>query len=239
MIPGDKISRAFYEQSYAQKGLAAQRRYPNEALVRFVSGAHFEKRNKKDLKILELGSGTGANLAMLVREGFQVYGLDFSPAAVALSREFLRPIGKAQVLAGDMLRMPFASQAFDLLCDVFSGYCFNHSEYLAFLGEVARVLKPAGLFFFYTPCTSSDAFINHAPAKKLDQYTLNGIYRTDSPYSGNHYPFHFLDAAMADEIMATAGFKRLSLERITRSYNGLAENFAHLVGIYTKEAGGD
>ena len=171
---------------------------------------------------------------MLVREGFDVYGLDFSNTAVALCQEVVRPFGSAKVQQGNMLCTPYADDAFHVVCDVFSGNYFTHENYKNFIVEVGRILKPEGLFFFFSPCVTSQAFVNYAPALKIDDYTLNGIYREDSPYAGNHYPFHFLDADIVDEIMKAGGMVRLSLERVSRTHNKLAEPFSHLVGVYKK-----
>ena len=37
------------------------------------------------------------------------------------------------------------------------------------------MLKPGGRFFSYIPGAKSDALINYAPAKKIDDWTLDGL----------------------------------------------------------------
>jgi SAM-dependent methyltransferase len=228
---------AWYEQSYQTYGMKAQRHYPNEELCRFIGGYFLnttttEERSK--IKVLEVGCGTGANLWMLVKEGFNVHGLELSATGAALAKQKVSPFGEAEICEGNMLATNYSNMYFDIICDVFSGNCFNHSNYQDFLKETGRILKSGGLFFFYTPCTTSEAFTNHAPAQKLDAYTLNGIYRKDSPFYGNEYPFHFLDAAVADDILREASMQRVSLERVTKTYCNMRESFSWLVGIYKK-----
>ena len=69
-------------------------RYPFGELVSFVMQLYAgELRSGRKLKALELGSGSGNNLAFLSREGFETYGIDGSPSACSLAREFLEKQG--------------------------------------------------------------------------------------------------------------------------------------------------
>lgn len=184
----------FYRASYSHSGVDAQRRYPNEELCRFM-GRNFFKlgpADRKKTRILEVGCGSGANLWMIAREGFDAWGLDFSKEAIGLCRQMLERYGTTANLAvGDMQASGLPATSFDAVVDVFSSNCFDNAGHARFLDEAGRLLKPGGRFFSYTPSKASDAFKDHSPAKLLDANTLNGIYRGTSPYSGNHYPFRF------------------------------------------------
>ena len=57
-------------------------KYPPIELVKFIAKNFYSKEDKKDIRILELGSGTGANLWFCAREGFRVYGIDGSQVHV-------------------------------------------------------------------------------------------------------------------------------------------------------------
>src|SRR6266567_279496 len=106
-MPNSKI---FYEASYKQEGAAAQRRYPNEELCRFMGRhyLHLPRERRSDIRILEVGCGAGANLWMIAREGFDTYGIDLSEEAIRLCRLMLHSYGtKATLHVADMTATPF------------------------------------------------------------------------------------------------------------------------------------
>ena len=76
---GTDSVKKFYDESYASLGFSAQRKYPNEELCRFVGRnfSHFTSGEKSSMRVLEVGCGSGSNLWMLAREGFDAFGVDF------------------------------------------------------------------------------------------------------------------------------------------------------------------
>jgi SAM-dependent methyltransferase len=230
----DKIVtvRDWYEESYTEGGFDAQRRYPNEEFLRFMGrnffGIPLEKR--KHIHILEIGCGSCANLWVIAREGFSAFGLDLSEEAIQLGHQMLKKWDvSANLKVSSMTAIPCGNASFDSVVDVFSTYCLDEDNFKACLQEVKRVLKPGGLFFSYTPGKASNAFQNHQPARMLDASTLEGIYRKDSPYAGNHYPFRFVSPAEYSELVTQAGLKIRYLETVHRSYFNQREVFEHVV----------
>ena len=227
----------WYEESYKNIGIKAQRRYPNEELLRFL-GVNFFDRNIKDrsdIKVLEVGCGSCSNLRMIARENFDTYGLDLSDEALLLGQKMLAHWQvEANLKQGSFLELPYEDNSFDVVVDVFSMNCVNHDGFLTAIKEVCRVLKKGGMFFSYTPSQNSDAFKNYEPAKKIDDFTLNGIYRESSPFSGNHYPFHFWENASYRDALIDAGFSVDYLETVRRSYYQGQDNFEHIV-VYARK----
>lgn len=225
-------ARAFYETSYASAGFGAQRRYPNEELVRFLARHFFPlpPEARAATRLLEVGCGSGANLWMIAREGFSAHGLDLAEEGLALCRRMLEAWGvTASLKQGDMTSLPYDTGSMHGVLDVFSSYCLDEAGFERFLAEAARVLAPGGRFFTYTPHKSSDAFRNHAPARLIDASTLDGIRRADSPYAGNLYPFRFTTNEELAAALARHGLRVTESEQVRRSYRGGAEWFAFAV----------
>jgi cyclopropane fatty-acyl-phospholipid synthase-like methyltransferase len=218
----------FNETTYGKLGFAAQRLYPNEELLRFMGSWFFpmgaEERARQ--RILEVGCGSGSNLWMIAREGFEAHGLDLSENGLALCQQMLDHWQVSATLTqGSMTAMSYESVMFDAVVDVFSGYCFATSGFESFLNETTRVLKPGGKFFSYTPNKASDTFTNPAPSTFLDASTLDGIHRPDSPFYGQMYPFRFTEPEEYAAALEARGFKVLRNERIGRTYRSRKEYF--------------
>jgi|APSaa5957512535_1039671.scaffolds.fasta_scaffold67061_2 ubiquinone/menaquinone biosynthesis C-methylase UbiE len=226
-------TKDWYQDSYESSGLSAQRLYPNEELLRFMGRNYFSipASKRKKIKVLEIGSGSCSNLWMISREGFDSYGIDLSSRAIELGQKMLDHWGakKAELQVASMTNIPYKNEYFDVVIDVFSSYCLDEADYAICLSEVQRVLKKNGRFFSYTPGKKSDAFLNHYPAKLLDKSTLSGIYRNNSPFKENHYPFRFIHPEEQLKAFELAGFNVEYLETVQRSYFGQKEIFEHIV----------
>jgi SAM-dependent methyltransferase len=129
---------------------------PNEYAIMFeVEDAHWWYRSLRaallqglanlaeDAQILDIGCGTGANMASL---GFHT-GIDFATEAVA----FCRKRGLTRTAAASATALPFANASFDaaVSCDVLCHRSITNKADL--LNEVARVLTPGGLFICNLP----------------------------------------------------------------------------------------
>lgn len=131
-------------------------RYPGEDVIRFVAGHFYSAPVRAAVRLLEVGSGTGANLWFMAREGFCVHGIDGSPTAVCVARERLdrecpewRTVG-GQVLAGDIASLPYPDGFFDAALDVVAVCYSTFDTARQCYRELARVVRPGGLLFVRT-----------------------------------------------------------------------------------------
>jgi monoamine oxidase/SAM-dependent methyltransferase len=68
---------------------------------------------ERDARILVAGSGAGAGVAALRKQGLDAYGLEADPQVHALTPIDLRPFN----LTGDLTSLPFADNAFDVVLE--------------------------------------------------------------------------------------------------------------------------
>ena len=130
-------------------------RYPNEELVRFIGRNYFKllKRERKKIKILELGIGQGANVWFLIREGFDVYGIDMSKSAVNKTYKRLREEDlyseklKDHFKMSSILNIPFKDRKFDVIIDIATTWYVTYTDHNKLYKEINRVFKKNGLFF--------------------------------------------------------------------------------------------
>ena len=104
----------------------------------------------KNKKVLEVGAGTARDSFELVREGANVYVLDYSPLAMKIisrlnqsRQENICPI------LGDAFSMPIADESFDIVFH--QGLLEHFTEPLKILAENVRVLKKGGILLVDVP----------------------------------------------------------------------------------------
>ncbi len=125
-------------------------KYPPEELIRFVARNFYAAPDRSEIKILEVGCGTGANMWYLAREGFSAYGIDGSATGIEIGKHRLTEEGlKANWSIGDISDSVsnYSANTFDAVIDV---CCFQHNHIEAIhhiLEQVNYVLKPGGKFF--------------------------------------------------------------------------------------------
>jgi len=221
----------WYEKSYSELCFGAQRMYPNEELCRFMGrnffALSFDERRK--VTVVEMGCGSGANLWMIAKENFDAYGCDLSSEGIKLCEKMLERYNvTAELSVYNMMETGYSDDFFDVVLDIVSSPCLCEKDYSIFLKETKRILKPGGHFYSYVFAQSSDAFINHEPAKLIDKSTLNGIYRKDSPFYGNFYPFRFVDKHDVPKLFKEHGFEVVYCEEVRKTYRGMRENLDYL-----------
>ena len=102
-------------------------------------------------RVLDLGVGTGRELPALLDAGHSPVGLDVSGEMLAIARRRRRPI---PLVRGDLWqRLPWDEASFDAVLALHGTLCHppSASARRAFPGEVARVLRPRGVFVAEVP----------------------------------------------------------------------------------------
>lgn len=103
------------------------------------------------LKILDAGCGRGETALALAKEGAEVAGLDYSAAAVELTREMLAEVQPdADLRVGSVTELPWDDDTFDRIqfSDVIEH--LDPPQTVPALAEFRRVLKPGGYVLVHT-----------------------------------------------------------------------------------------
>jgi SAM-dependent methyltransferase len=136
--------RAFWEDHHARRRMV----YPAEEVVRFVAYAFPREEDRRNLRALDLGSGSGRHTVLLSRCGFRTFALDYSFQAARNVQAFLAEEDLAGSAAcGALDRLPFRDNSLDV---VLPWECIFYGDEAAVAGavaEVRRVLAPGGWCF--------------------------------------------------------------------------------------------
>lgn len=98
-------------------------------------------------KLLNLGCAHGPDF-LPFREGFELYGVDFSPQMLKFARKYSRKFSFAVNLAlADVRQLPYPDETFDWAISVATYHHLKGGEQQAALNELRRVLKPGGEAF--------------------------------------------------------------------------------------------
>jgi 2-polyprenyl-6-hydroxyphenyl methylase / 3-demethylubiquinone-9 3-methyltransferase len=106
-------------------------------------------RTPSSLSVLDVGCGGGLLSERFAAIGCSVTGIDRSLPTLAAARNHARSMGLAITYrTGDAAALPFDAAQFDVVC------CCDVLEHVddmdGVIGEIARVMKPGGVFFFDT-----------------------------------------------------------------------------------------
>jgi ubiquinone/menaquinone biosynthesis C-methylase UbiE len=129
-------------------------------------------------RILEVGCGRGIALPVLDRlcAPRRLVGLDIDGELLMEAADNLREHDtRAELCCGDVRRMPFADEAFDVIVDF--GTLFHIARPESGLDEIARVLAPGGAFVYETKASQ---FLSHpvrSHGRRLPAPASHGLRR--------------------------------------------------------------
>jgi SAM-dependent methyltransferase len=109
-------------------------------------------RITKGMRILDAGCGAGRNLVYMLRNGFDVWGVDEDPTAIARVTELASRLAPAlptdRFRAQSVEAMSFDAESMDVvISSAVMHFARDEAHWLAILHEMWRVLAPNGLLF--------------------------------------------------------------------------------------------
>lgn len=130
-----------WQAHYAQQ--SGHRWWPNEALVRFVSGKAFGT-------VVEAGCGNGANLWLLAEHAKSVLAVDSCVEAIRAAQGYCahRRVADHVIFSvGSVFSLPAGDGEADLVVDVMTGQHVEWDANARLFAEYRRVLRTGGAFF--------------------------------------------------------------------------------------------
>jgi cyclopropane fatty-acyl-phospholipid synthase-like methyltransferase len=101
-------------------------------------------------RAIDLGCGEGDNAIFLAQHGFQVTGIDFSPAAIDKARAKAREAGSdVEFLVDDLTRLSKVTGEFDLIVDYGTFDDLSVRDRAAYVDQVSSLAKPGARFLLW------------------------------------------------------------------------------------------
>lgn len=161
-------------ETLRRNGLAIPR-YPFDFVVVFVNRFAAKDRPRNEVRILEVGCGTGNNLWFAAREGYAVTGIDGSASAIEFARgRFAEEKLAGKFDIGDFTDLPYDDGQFDLVIDRGGLVCCGISAGKRAVAEVRRVLRDGGYFLFNPFSAKHSCFTDSDPGEDGLRINIRG-----------------------------------------------------------------
>ena len=183
----------------------------------------FRKHNV--IKVLDLGCGVGRHTVLLARDGFEVYGFDYSPSAVKETKKLLRNSSlDAKILVYNMdKRFPYKDSFFDAVFASRTIYQTKIDRIKKRLSEVRRVLKDGGYLYWEGPTYKATYY--SAKGEKRIEIEPGTTLSVGGAFSGTYY--HRFRSKEELRTLLT-GFKILRFDFRGRTYKLLCQKTAEV-----------
>ncbi|EDU36134.1 class I SAM-dependent methyltransferase [Clostridium sporogenes] len=162
-----KNEENFWEEIYS-KGQQLNR-YPFDCVVSFIFKNYPRNKQKKDIKILEVGCGAGNNLWFAAREGFNVTGIDISESVIDYAKKrFQKDELKGKFIVGNFDEIANLKEKFDLIIDraAITNICLDEAKKC--VTSIRKALNTDGVMFF-------NAYSDKHSSCSSGKYSNNGM----------------------------------------------------------------
>ena len=144
--------------------------YPCEVVIRFMARNYYSAADRKNIKVCDMGCGSGANTWYLCNEGFDVYGFDGSESAIEQAKIVMNEHRyNPSLKIADALNTGYEDEMFDVVIDNVS-MCYMLESKLKLLYQEAYRITKAGAKMF------TSGFTINTHGVKGGEYLEKGTY---------------------------------------------------------------
>lgn len=112
-----------------------------EVVLKNIFEKAIEDKEKEDIKVLDIGVGTGNLSSYFIEEKIEIIGIDQSREMLSKARE---KFPNLKLRFGEFLKIPFNDNSFDIIVSTYAFHHLNNKEKIVALEEMKRVLKDNG-----------------------------------------------------------------------------------------------
>ena len=103
-------------------------------------------------KVIDVGCGNGRNLVYFLQNGFEVFGIDQDPGAIAEVKQLSKQLAPGNDLENFKValveELPFEDESFDLaICSAVLHFAENEKHFDTMVQSIWRVIRPGGFLF--------------------------------------------------------------------------------------------
>jgi ubiquinone/menaquinone biosynthesis C-methylase UbiE len=148
-------------------------------IIKWIKGV---TRIAPEARVLEMGCGRGAG-ACMIQEEFHpatLHAFDLDHEMILMAGQYLKPEQKEKIslYVGDACRLPYRDEALDVIFGF--GVLHHLPDWRSGLKEIARVLKPGGIYFleeFYPPLYLNFVFRSIFLHPEQDRFYSHDLHR--------------------------------------------------------------
>jgi SAM-dependent methyltransferase len=157
MIPDQKI---VWNKKHSSGDYEDLRHLPSPLAK--LAESYFPKKSH----LLDLGCGVGRDAEFFTKKGHKVFATDFSEEAIKLCREHFAGSGIEFAVHDMQEPLPYENKKFDVVYANLSLHYYSDQKTREIVLEIARILKPNGIFAF--ACKSYDDLHNSSEEVEKD-----------------------------------------------------------------------
>lgn len=178
----DNIIKSLYTYDY-YRSFDQWKKNKGQILTQLIKKFYSKNYIKTGTVILDIGCGRGDLIFHLSKNGWSIYGLDYSENALSFAKETIRPLldnirKKIRLLCADACRLPFKNNTIDFICSIDVFEHLRDNELKSLVKEMYRVLKKKGRFIIFTSPNKEYADIGYRYWIKPINIIFNPISKT-------------------------------------------------------------